>query len=162
MEKKFTLTDNPLKNNGKILVIEDDSEILRYIEIILQREGLEYISACNAAQALSEFGLKDNNISAVLTDVVLPDISGIGIAREVHDKYPDMPFLFCTSVEDPSTSNLLWQHGMVYRKPLQEDFAAAVRRLVMCSNSQTGVFGIRCEKDKDRRHRQRRETDVKV
>lgn len=151
MEEEFTLTKQALPNNGTILVIEDDPELLRLMEIILEREGIGYISTSSATKGLVLERNEENNIQAVITDVILPDGSGVSIARDIHDIRPQLPFLFCTGVEDPSINNLLWQHGMVYKKPIQEDFPAAVRRLIMCANADSGVFGKPCTEINNRR-----------
>lgn len=161
MEKEFTLTKQFLPDDGKVLIIEDDLSTLRLIEIILEREGIEYMSACGATKAIEIEEDRDNCIRAIITDVVLVDGSGISIAREIHSKNPEMPILFSTSVDDPSTSNLMWQHGMVYHKPIREDFPAAIRRLIMCANKDTGMFGNTCSDNSERRYIHRRQEDTK-
>lgn len=122
------------KNGGQLLVIEDDVEILHFIEATVGREDIDFITSLSGEEALFELSNPNNNIKAIISDVVLPGIGGIGIARNVHKDNEDMAMMFITSVDDPSTNNLLWQHGLVYNKPIQEDFPAAVRRLIKCAN----------------------------
>lgn len=152
--------------HGVLLVVEDDMVILDVMKNIIGREGIDYVIATSAEEALSILGDGKTDVQAIVTDVVLPGISGIGLARAVHEKHNDMAFLFCTAVNDPSTSNLMWQHGIVYNKPIVEDFPAALRRLIMCATAKTKA-SENCElsherRDNERRVTNRRKTDVKI
>ena len=139
------------KLNGSVLIIADDHEVLHYIEAAIGRENVKYIVANTGAAGLSEFGRTEQNIKAIVLDSVLPDISGISVARDIHEKYPNIPILFVTSIDDPKINNLLWQHGLVYRKPIQEDFPAAFRRLILCANNNHRCFMKTCFNNEERR-----------
>jgi len=144
--------------DGLILIIEEDQEVLHYMEAIVERENVKYIVANTGVSGLEELNRIGQNIEAVILDSVLPDISGISVARDIHEKSPNIPILFVTSIEDPKISNLLWQHGLVYNKPIQEDFPAAFRRLLLCA-SNNSCFYQSCYKNIERRINKRRIQD---
>lgn len=144
---------------GILLIVEDDIVSLEVMKQIIKREGIDFVTASTGEEALS---ILDNNINikAIVTDVVLPGISGIGLARSVHEKNHEMAFLFNTAICDASSSNLMWQHGIVYNKPIKEDFPAALRRLIMCATAQTKATE-NCEiGGHERRIYSRRDSDV--
>lgn len=79
----------------KILVVDDDKEIALLISDILSDEGYECILASNGESTLS---LIRNNpdLSLILLDVMLPDIDGLEICRQVRNTVA-CPILFVTA-----------------------------------------------------------------
>lgn len=68
--------------SDKILIVDDDPELLRLIGIALQRAGYTPIAAQNAEQALQK--VRSVQPALVILDVMLPGISGIDICRELR------------------------------------------------------------------------------
>jgi diguanylate cyclase (GGDEF)-like protein len=71
-----------LMNDGRILVVDDDADIARFIEINLALEGFAVDVAANGAQALATIaeGVPD----LVLLDVMMPDLDGIEVCRRLR------------------------------------------------------------------------------
>jgi DNA-binding response OmpR family regulator len=79
----------------KILVVDDDREIALLISDILSDEGYECLLAFNGESTLSI--IKNNpDISLILLDIMLPDIDGLEILRQVRDAV-GCPILFVTA-----------------------------------------------------------------
>lgn len=78
----------------KILLVDDDPEIVHVATFSLERRGHEVVVAGSAAEALA--AIDDEDPEAVLLDVMLPDMDG----RELHDRLcrerPDLPVVFLT------------------------------------------------------------------
>ena len=70
--------------SAKILIVDDDPELLRLIGIALQRAGYEPIAAQNAEQALNKVRVEQPAL--VILDVMLPGISGIDICRKLRNQ----------------------------------------------------------------------------
>ncbi len=66
-----------------ILVVEDDANIRSLITDILTASGYDVVSATNGREALEEMKLSGNDISLVMTDVVMPEMNG----RELWDSF---------------------------------------------------------------------------
>jgi DNA-binding response OmpR family regulator len=66
-------------NKKKILLVEDDNAIRRYIEVVLQKAGFEIISAEDGLSAM-QFAF-ENEIDAILTDAIMPNLSGHDLCR---------------------------------------------------------------------------------
>ncbi|MFD3449659.1 response regulator transcription factor [Microbacteriaceae bacterium 4G12] len=85
----------------KILVIEDDQPLLEGIIAVLQEEGYEMDSAVAGDDGL--FMAKQNIYDAIISDIMLPEISGFEIVRELRAASIKTPILLLTakdSVED--------------------------------------------------------------
>jgi PAS domain S-box-containing protein len=83
-----------LNNRTKILFIEDNAGQRRTLFDILKAKGYEMMVAGNGAEGLAL--LKGNPVNLVLTDLGLPDISGIDILREVKTAYPAIQVIILT------------------------------------------------------------------
>lgn len=86
----------------RFLVVDDDENVLRLIEVILSRAGVVTIKAMNAAQAAQVLKAKPLPDLMVL-DLMLPDVSGIEFLRQVRSKelFNDLPILILSALADP-------------------------------------------------------------
>lgn len=79
----------------KILIVDDDKEITLLISDALTDEGYECLLAFNGERAFSL--LRDNpDISLILLDIMMPDIDGLEICREIRNTF-SCPILFVTA-----------------------------------------------------------------
>ena len=78
MDNRYTTNIQPTK----VLVVEDERHIARFLEFILRKEGYEVIVAANGEQALAL--LASARPDAILLDLVLPGRSGLDLLRRVR------------------------------------------------------------------------------
>lgn len=76
----------------KILVVEDEAAIADMIEIILRKEGFTNITICHSVAC----ALKRGDFDFYLLDVMLPDGTGLDIAKTIREK-SDAPIFFLTA-----------------------------------------------------------------
>lgn len=74
----------------KILVVEDDTQIRKFICYCLENNDYEYITASNGLDALRK--IANNNIDLVLLDLGLPDIDGVEIIKKLRE-FSEMPII---------------------------------------------------------------------
>jgi two-component system response regulator PilR (NtrC family) len=79
----------------KVLVIDDEPDILELLDLTLTRMGLEVTTVENLAGARRE--LQNNTFSFCLTDMRLPDGNGLDLVEEISEKYPDLPTAMITA-----------------------------------------------------------------
>jgi DNA-binding response OmpR family regulator len=89
-------------NKKRILVVDDDPELLQLVRVLLGRIGVETIlaeNAANAAQLLRNPPLPD----LLILDMMLPDVSGVEFLRQMRGKtmYDDLPVLILSALIDP-------------------------------------------------------------
>ncbi|WP_296000075.1 response regulator [Rugamonas sp.] len=73
----------------KVLVVDDDQDLADVAEILLRSNGIEVVVAYSATQALSLLE-QDPSINAVFSDIMMPNITGLELARTIHDLYPEV------------------------------------------------------------------------
>lgn len=73
--------NTPMKPT-KILIIEDERHITKFLEFVLTKEGFEISSASDGKKALA--ALDEFNPDGILLDLGLPDVSGIELLNEIR------------------------------------------------------------------------------
>ena len=81
----------------KLLLVEDDRQIVQYLLPILEREGFAADTAASQARALAL--LETGDYDLLLLDVSLPDGNGYAICKAVRERY-DTPVIFLTASGD--------------------------------------------------------------
>jgi len=75
-----------------VLILDDDAAILECIAYVLRFEHYTVLEASTALQAI-EVGRQCDPLSLFVTDIELPDGSGIDVALKLIASYPDLPVL---------------------------------------------------------------------
>lgn len=82
----------------KILVADDNEEILNILQILLESEGYQVFLASNGDEALEKVS---DEIDLVILDVMMPGKSGLEVCKLIREKY-QMPILFLTAKSSES------------------------------------------------------------
>ena len=90
------MTINELKDGKmhRILLAEDDEDMRRFLVKALQKAGYDVVSFANGLDAYER--LKDEPFTLLLTDIVMPEMDGIELARRAADLDPDLKIMFIT------------------------------------------------------------------
>lgn len=86
----------------RVLIIDDEPDIRELLEITLLRMGLDTMTAGNVADAIDL--LKTSPPDLCLTDMKLPDGTGIDIARFIQQNHPDIPVAVITAYGSMDTA----------------------------------------------------------
>jgi two-component system cell cycle response regulator CpdR len=78
----------------RILLAEDDNDMRRFLANALERAGYDVVAFGNGAEAYES--LQESPFSLLLTDIVMPEMDGIELARRASDLDPDMKNMFIT------------------------------------------------------------------
>jgi len=97
----------------KIYVVEDDPIILEYLVSVLKDFRFKVASSLTASDALLR--IADENSDLILMDIMLPDMDGITLCRQIHDDFRTchIPIVMLTALSDSSTIRNAYQHGAV-------------------------------------------------
>jgi DNA-binding NarL/FixJ family response regulator len=81
-----------------ILIIEDDAELCRVIEKILQKEGFDVSTAADGEAGLAR--LRENRPNLILCDIVMPIMDGYSVLEAIMEEgtHADIPFIFVTGM----------------------------------------------------------------
>lgn len=78
----------------KILLAEDDNDMRRFLEKALDNAGYQVVAFDNGASAYDR--LREEPFHLLLTDIVMPEMDGIELARRATEIDPDLKVMFIT------------------------------------------------------------------
>lgn len=90
----------PERGEGLILVVEDEQTVLDLAAISLRLQGYDVLTASGPLDALRIFDRAGEKIKLVLTDIMMPDMSGPEMAKEMRLKHPAVKFLFMSGYSE--------------------------------------------------------------
>jgi len=80
---------------SQILIVDDEPDILELLSMTINRMGLHCTTACSLSDA--RYQLQNNPFDLCLTDMRLPDGSGLDLVAEIQEQYSDMPVVVITA-----------------------------------------------------------------
>ena len=78
----------------KVLVVDDDANIVKLIKLYLEKEDYAVVTASNGIEALDVY--KRENPSIIVLDIMMPQLDGNGVCREIR-KTSDVPIIMLTA-----------------------------------------------------------------
>jgi two-component system cell cycle response regulator CpdR len=79
---------------GRILLAEDDEDMRRFLAKALENAGYQVVSFDNGQSAYER--LREEPFNLLLTDIVMPQMDGIELARKAAELDPDLKIMFIT------------------------------------------------------------------
>jgi PAS domain S-box-containing protein len=122
-DKEYLIGSSPdgekpsLPLSGRILLVDDNEEVMTVMKAMIGAMGLEVETANRAAKALERLATDSARFDLILTDVVMPEMSGVDLADEVHRRYAELPVILMSGYNDASTPN----EYRTLRKPVTYD-----------------------------------------
>jgi len=117
----------------RVLLVEDEPTILMMTALILEGQGYQVFSAGTAGEAIRLFKEQAGRIHLVVSDVVMPDMNGRGLCKELQSINPRLKCLFMSGY----TADVIAPHGVLdedvdfIQKPFSLiDFAKKVRTVL--------------------------------
>ncbi len=83
---------------GSVLVVDDEPAVLESSSLLLEEYGYNVTASSGAEDAVRRF--QENSIDVVVTDIVMPYVSGIELLRQIHDINPTTPVILMTAYAD--------------------------------------------------------------
>ena len=124
--------EKALPGNGEhIMIVDDESAIVRMESIVLQRQGYTVSGFSLAVEALQAFKEDPEQFDLVITDMAMPGMTGQQLAAELLGIRPDLPVLICTGYSeqiDRKRLESLGVKGVLLKPLLGRDLANEVRR----------------------------------
>jgi two-component system cell cycle sensor histidine kinase/response regulator CckA len=98
-----SLTGSLTKRLMRILIADDDRDVLNALKLLLTASGYEVLTAENRSQALNTIGFlveQSQPLSLMVTEVRIWDMSGLELTRSVRKLIPDLSVIFMTGSPD--------------------------------------------------------------
>jgi signal transduction histidine kinase/CheY-like chemotaxis protein len=96
----------PERGSGTILLAEDERALRRLSATVLNQAGYRTLEASDGQQALDMFTVHAHSVVMVVTDVVMPKMGGIELAKRLRQSKPALPILFVTGYVEQSDALL--------------------------------------------------------
>ncbi|MCR9164014.1 MAG: ATP-binding protein [Nannocystaceae bacterium] len=116
---------------GTILLIEDEDAVRRIVKRLLERHGYRVLGAASGKDALSLLSA-ETTLDLVLSDVMMPVMTGPEVVARVQERFPDVPVLYMSGYSDDTLApgGVLGEGAQLLRKPFEpEGLIARLREL---------------------------------
>lgn len=117
----------------RILIVDDEEDIVNLVTLILEDAGYEVHSCTNGVEALIR--LENEKFDLVLLDIMLPMLSGWEVLRELrnHSRNPNIPVALLTARASPRDDNKQYPSDYCdyITKPFEpEDLLLRIRQIL--------------------------------
>lgn len=122
----------PIFPNRPIFLVDDEEAILRSLTAILLSNGLNNMVAFSDSRQVMP-ALAESEASCVLLDLVMPHLSGQDLQKQILARYPDLPIVVTTALNDVDTAVECMRRGAFdyLVKPVEENrILSAIRRSI--------------------------------
>jgi PAS domain S-box-containing protein len=120
-------------NGERVLVVDDEEALMAVTSETLKRLGYEPAAFPDGAAALAEFESQPGRFDAVITDEVMPGLTGTDLARSLRRYRSDLPIMLVSGYIGPMMSERALAAGVdaILKKPVQSrELASALARVL--------------------------------
>ncbi|HDR04085.1 MAG TPA: hybrid sensor histidine kinase/response regulator, partial [Candidatus Marinimicrobia bacterium] len=113
--------EDPKTGGGNLLFIDDELTIVTTNRILLEKRGFKVAGFTDPVSALERFSENPQVFEAVLTDMTMPAMSGLELAKKVRQIRSDIPVIICTGFSDIINEENFRSFGIdaILYKPVQ-------------------------------------------
>ena len=99
----------PPQGNETVLLVEDETEILEITRTMLESQGYTVLATSSPAEALTIAKESSERIRLLMTDVVMPEMNGRDLSKEILSLVPDIKVLFSSGYP----ADVIAHHGVL-------------------------------------------------
>lgn len=116
-----------------ILVVDDEEVLVDVISGILAFMGYQVTTSNSSNEALVKFAAAPADFDLVLTDMTMPDLTGIQLSNRLREIRPDIPIVLCTGYSHQLINRRPEELGLkaIVMKPIQTNELARTIRMVL-------------------------------
>jgi CheY-like chemotaxis protein len=115
----------PPANGEHILIVDDEKAIIHVLKHLLVRAGYKVTAHADPCAALADFIARPADINLILSDLTMPGMNGLELAKKIFEVRPDLPLIIATGFGgDLITAAQLAEHPnicKVVEKPLNPE-----------------------------------------
>ena len=113
----------PLSHGELVLVVDDEAPIREMLGRLLKTLGFTVITAADGSEALIHFGEHRADLKLIITDVNMPTMDGVALARTVKRLAPTTPIIAMSGLQDENRLATLRELGVIHQlaKPFSLD-----------------------------------------
>jgi len=113
----------------KVLIIDDDRNIVKYLSVALSKSGYEPIGAHDGKEGLEK--VSEFHPDLIVLDIMMPKKTGLVVFRQLrsHDEYKSIPVIMLTSIADVMDENEAVADAEPEYEGLREVLRKAIRKM---------------------------------
>ncbi|MCP3942598.1 MAG: response regulator [Desulfobacteraceae bacterium] len=124
----------PIRGGSElILLVDDEKSIVKMEQQMLERLGYEIVSRTGSIEALDAFKENPDKFDLIISDMTMPDMTGVQLAKEVKAIRTDIPVIICTGFSDhisEETSSEFGIQGYVAKPVVKRQIAQLIREVL--------------------------------
>ncbi len=116
-----------------ILFVDDEEPIVLMIQKILERLGYQVTSRTSSAEALEVFKAKPDEYDLVITDMTMPNMTGLELAPRLGEIRSDIPIIMCTGFNETIDEDKAKNMGIlayIMKPVLIDEIAKTIRKVL--------------------------------
>jgi len=131
------LAERPAGQGSRVLIVDDDEGVRNVAAQIVEELGYRVSTAPGAREALELIEAETPHL--LITDIVMPETTGVDLAREVRARWPQLPILFASGYADVKTFGEELGDETVLKKPFRiAEVAARVHEMLERERTASG------------------------
>ncbi len=133
VEPKIVSTGLVQKGSERILLVDDEEPIVRMVKQMLERLGYQVATRTSSVEALEAFRANSDKFDLVITDMTMPNMTGVELAPRLLEIRPDIPIILYTGFSEITDANKAKALGIreFLMKPIVIDQIARTIRKVL-------------------------------
>ena len=133
-----TEPDNiPPGGTERLMVIDDNGPVLELLEEVFNEKGYRVTAFLDPSKALEAYRTAPGEVDLVITDMTMPGMTGMDLAKKIFAVNPKVPIILCTGYSERIHKSKVIAMGIreLFMKPLDiNELAAAVRQMLDSRN----------------------------
>jgi DNA-binding response OmpR family regulator len=106
----------------RLLIVDDDPSILGLLEVFLTNNHYDVVCVTNSLDGLKQIESSKKSFDLIITDLVMPDISGVGLISILKKEHPEIPIIAITGKgAEPEKLSLEASVDAILQKPFGLD-----------------------------------------
>ncbi|MBT3311791.1 MAG: response regulator [Desulfobacteraceae bacterium] len=131
-EQVFTTTHIP-KGKERILIVDDEYPVVRVERQMLEQLGYDVTERTNSIEALKTFKAAPENFDLIITDMTMPNMTGLQLAKKIMEIRPETPIIICTGFNkkiDVKKATAAGISGFIMKPVVMNEFAKKIREVL--------------------------------
>jgi CheY-like chemotaxis protein len=114
-------------------VVDDEEQIVRMIQLMLERLGYHVTARTSSIETLEAFRAAPDKFDLVITDMTMPNMTGIHLTQKLIEIRSDIPVIICTGFSEKISQNKAKAMGIcgyVMKPVVRSELAKKIREVL--------------------------------
>ncbi|MBN1932996.1 MAG: response regulator [Desulfobacterales bacterium] len=119
--------------NERVLFVDDEEALVSIGAQMMECLGYEVVAKKSGIEALKDFSLQPDKFNLVITDMTMPNMTGLDLAKEIKRIRSDIPIILCTGFSNTLSIDKAKKIGIqnfIMKPIMQQELAATIRRIL--------------------------------